>query len=547
VRGVRGSVRPGSSAAALLVMTIALVNLARASAWETLPAQIEASPTVVVAGASVALAGSIFGSASGVPVTLRITPPAHAGAAVAPVTLQATTTSGGAFAATFHATDAAGSYQVDALGNGLGGISTSFTVASMIDIDAGIRKLLEDLLQAARDVANTSKAKVDELPGSPAKDGLGAQLTTLVQEAGPLAAAIPASSAAAAQIVALSTQAGAGSGDVTQGRDEFAKAVEVARQKVEALLVAQARLSQAQVRCDYLDAMIQSTVLVTAALTAVHGVLTAAAGVALSVQRGSAAAEQHGRLTSAVLEAVQRAYWHVSGEASLLLLYEVHWNDYRIKVLENATAGYCVRFTGDVSAHMQANFVKGSKQWWHYSFALKGTLTVYYPKGAFGDSIPVRGEVYGLGSGFEVAEDAIPVMAPSLASSMVIKKLVLPTGFSASPVGRPFLLRVQGTVDAHAIQLEIGDAIKDFQVKAHVVLFTLSVLPLFPQVISYDLPYADAHLLLSHATAGLVLPVQYQGKLMTAEGNNFVQKTNGEATGLYWVQMALCNPRCGAE
>ena len=65
---------------------------------------------------------------------------------------------------------------------------------------------------------------------------------------------------------------------------------------------------------------------------------------------------------------------------------------------KNYFARYCEKFEGPFTATMAAYFYAKDHpdhDWWHYTIAIKGTLSLRYPKDAGGGSVPLSGEFKG--------------------------------------------------------------------------------------------------------------------------------------------------------
>ena len=100
-------------------------------------------------------------------------------------------------------------------------------------------------------------------------------------------------------------------------------------------------------------------------------------------------------------------------------------NDVAGFVVDRVMDQYCEQFTGPVTAHMHAIFADRGLTWWEYSFDVRGQLTLHYPKGASGGSVPLKGRIEGFATNYKVRENALTVKFPDLMTSTVQKRIYI--------------------------------------------------------------------------------------------------------------------------
>jgi hypothetical protein len=211
-------------------------------------------------------------------------------------------------------------------------------------------------------------------------------------------------------------------------------------------------------------------------------------------------------------------------------------------------AVYCEKFEGPFTANLHATFYSGGKPWWTYDLGLKGTLTLRYAKGGgTGDTLKLTGSFEGDATNFAMSEDALRVMFPKLVrGALLFHKAILPT----APIH--FNIPVEGEIgrDTATVSLASGGTDIPSDTNAHVTYVVVTPLTLAPQVVKFDLPYANARLVLGRAMANkpaqFKLAVDQANKVTTiARDFSFTKGQPGStAYGQFTLSVKACNPAC---
>ncbi|MGH9159459.1 MAG: hypothetical protein ACRD2X_05680 [Vicinamibacteraceae bacterium] len=209
---------------------------------------------------------------------------------------------------------------------------------------------------------------------------------------------------------------------------------------------------------------------------------------------------------------------------------------------------YCQKFEGPFTAHMEANFSsKQGKVWWRYTIALTGQLTLRYPAKTLGPTVPMTGELTGCATGFKSWDNALHVGWPKLMAGAMVFRTVKEPFEAESCVG--FDLPVKAELRDSEIVLEIEPASRtDYgEPVAHVRYVIVSPLAGgLPAQTSFDLPYKNAHFILTRALENkpLKLPIRKQGKQLVVATELKASRGSGQAQGSYAARIKACNPSC---
>jgi hypothetical protein len=233
-------------------------------------------------------------------------------------------------------------------------------------------------------------------------------------------------------------------------------------------------------------------------------------------------------------------------------------------LVDRVMAHYCEQFTGPVKAHMHATFMKNDVRWWEYSFDVLGQLTLHYPKGASGGSVPLKGRIEGYATNYKLWENALTVMYPGLMSSTVQKRAYImplaPTDTQAGSIKKVssvegsvlgnlvtpnnFFIEIHGTATSDQLNIEIGPASTDTDAKTKVIVLYLPVLSLMPGLKVYSLPYKPVHFVFERTASTYSIPLGTQKKVIRGKQHFENKKGTSEAMGEYSVDIEACNPDC---
>jgi hypothetical protein len=422
--------------------------------------------------------------------------------------------------------------------------------------------------------------KIDDLPPSPAKD----------QAKQKLAAAIAATQAldseSAAGSDALKGFLGAIATDafsVSLTHDDLDRLADAVSRADAATATVQQLTTQASgalLGCDQLAFATEVFKAISAALNVKKEVLQIAYGIAKDVDSDTASA-----LAKKAGAGPGLAF--VSGQAlknlpELGKLEDLAGNAYGILadlgafVTDSVFGAYCEQFVGPVEAAMEAEFYydsgNGPQKWWSYTYKVTGRITLYYPKGAAGDAIQMKGRIEGYAHDFETWEDALTVMFPGLMGGTVQYKRNFPpleVGAAASKLASQgssassayiegsgagmrgpggFLIDVDGVLAKDSLTITLGKPVSDFNVSHRVVALVLSPLTgdIGPQVTWYSLPFSDAHHLFGHAANDqpMKLTLRTDDTSVTADGKFTGSVDHDTAKGDYVASIKACNPGC---
>src|SRR6185437_2849944 len=199
-------------------------------------------------------------------------------------------------------------------------------------------------------------------------------------------------------------------------------------------------------------------------------------------------------------------------------------------------AKYCEKFEGEFTATMTAHFyskpVAGHDpvEWWNFSTAIKGKLTLRYPKDASGKAVALSGQFEGGATHFTYYENVfstdlygamikggyyghkdVPPAATDNAEGGIVNALSSPTSF---------YVPVTGQYAGGKITLTLGAARTDFNdtyTRAHTFYVVIAPSTLMLPVMGhFTLPYMNAHFILDHLIKG-DYDVGQAGKIMLLE------------------------------
>ncbi len=239
-------------------------------------------------------------------------------------------------------------------------------------------------------------------------------------------------------------------------------------------------------------------------------------------------------------------------------------NDVAGFVVDRVMDQYCEQFTGPVTAHMHAIFADRGLTWWEYSFDVRGQLTLHYPKGASGGSVPLKGRIEGFATNYKVRENALTVKFPDLMTSTVQKRIyMMPMAPTDTQTGMfkkissvegsifgnlvtpsNFLFEIHGTATEDQLNIEIGPASTDTDAKARVLVLYLPVLSLSLGYTIYSLPYKPVHFVFERAATNYPIALTTQNKVIRGKQHFENKKGNSDAMGDYTVDIEACNPDC---
>ncbi len=530
--------------------------------------EVGVTPATVLPGRRVTINGTADLDAHAAAIRIEIARPAASG----PDVLTTTADSLGQFSAGYDRTTVDGRYRVTAYSpSGRARDTTSFTVASASSATGDIDREVEADLTAADAALGDVADLVAELPASPPRDELARRLAGVQERARALREQMPVVADAFDKLGEMLQRAPASAAPVAKYVDQLQRWQESSAEQ----RAHQSKLAREGTYCEQLDRVNEGLgfasllfdlvgtpieivnnifydKVATDALSGVAGVENENAKFAISqflkvgVVAGARGVSQH-RLGETV---------SLDGTITGIL------GDVTQFVVQKLFGASCERFIGTFTARLDAEFSRDLAPWWRYDEEVSGVLDLRYPKatGAAGP-IPMTGEFLGVATRFGVWEDAVRVLFPKLdayATTFHVRRIPAATPFSTTMLKmgkvafallpKSFNIPVTAEYGHDRITIHLQPAASDLDEHAHVVYVFLSALALFPVVNSADLPYKDAHFILSHAGLGgsIELPVSSaDGKLFVASSS--VRTMTGEGTaarGSYRITINVCNPSC---
>jgi hypothetical protein len=225
---------------------------------------------------------------------------------------------------------------------------------------------------------------------------------------------------------------------------------------------------------------------------------------------------------------------------------------------------YCEKFEGDFTATMLAHFYSKANgdgkptEWWTYSTAVKGKITLRYPKGASGKAVALSGQLEGgatrftyksnvftsslfgsnmFGAGEYLTKDVAPAATDNATGGMV-NSLISPTSF---------YIPLTGQLDGGKMTITLGDARSDFNetyTQGHTFFVVIAQRTLgLPMMGHFTLPYVKAAFILNQVVKG-DYDVETKGNTMMVEKTATRERPANQNLAVYTIEMKACNPGC---
>ncbi len=574
---------------------------------EPFPITIDAKPATTLAGSAVELSGSTLALLNNdVVVTItapKSTPPQS-------TKLPAVRSADGTFKVSY-VPKVAGAYTVDALApDGKGHALASFTVENPRQLSPATAQGLADLAQDAGEIVRINRKNLDNVPPSPARDEAEQKLDVLTQSMGelievsqqlsgnlglmiPMTADLPPPSQPAGN-----GPTGSGAGNTTVGGNytmggggSVAGNMQMTLSKVAAdrqalvEVLGQAsqihqrsqqeiqKLKMEQLTCDNLEKVAEGIKFVSVMFNFMSGAAGIAKNFALDFTAAFVSDQVKSRSGSALGgfvsgEAVKNV--SVQGEKNARKLQFNLGNAVGITndvlgfLVDRVMNQYCEQFTGPVTAHMHATFTDQGLKWWEYSFDVRAQLTLHYPKGASGGSVPLKGRIEGFATNYKVWDNALTVKFPGLMTSAVQKHAyILPLAPAETQTGlfkklnsvegsvfgnlvtpSSFMFEVNGTATSDQLNIVVGPPGHDTDAKARAIVLYAAVLSLSMGYEVYSLPYKPVHFIFERAADTYPIALKTQNKVVRGKQHFANQRAGAGAMGEYSVDIEACNPDC---
>ncbi len=551
----------------------------------------------------------------GVQVHVTVTPPSGG-----PSVLLAPQDKDGNYAITFGSTRAAGVYKVSAQAGAKSGAALAqFTVQTyLIDIDEDVadnKSFLEDVDKLVTAV----KKEVESVPDSPAKTDMETKLDALDQAEKPIADQSTHLAAALAPFKNMVTQQPDAEQTLQPMFDHLSQLDDQMKKSKVELDQEIAESQKGSQTCDAIDHATQAlkavpdmigiakkpwqfaasfgTNMAKSELPAkagpgadaigglVKNLPTAAGKPAESLAENELELGPEQEIAEKMVERIPEPVRHTPGykfaveESKKWLPTIVDGTKSPIDMLDKATslAGavvayaneqlfgkYCEKFEGDFTATMLAHFYSKANgdgkptEWWTYSTAVKGKITLRYPKGATGKAVALSGQLEGgatrftyksnvftsslfgsnmFGPGEYLTKDVAPAATDNGAGGMV-NSLISPTSF---------YIPLTGTLDGSKMTIALGDARSDFNesyTQGHTFFVVIAQRTLgLPLMGHFTLPYVKAAFILNQVVKG-DYDVETKGKTMLIEKTATRERPANQNLAVYTIEMKACNPGC---
>ena len=235
---------------------------------------------------------------------------------------------------------------------------------------------------------------------------------------------------------------------------------------------------------------------------------------------------------------------------------------------EQLFSKFCQKFTGPFTATMTAHFFAAKNdssgkpvEWWTFSTAIKGTMTLRYPKGAAGTAVQLSGQLEGGATRFTYDEDVFnSVLFGRMVKGGTVYKIDLPPtatddgaggAWNAMTSATSFYIPLSGTLVGNKITVNMEPSRADFNeayTKAHTVYAVTAPTTLgLPVWGHFALPYMNAHFIFEH----LIKDGSDNSFDVTRSGDKMIidRKVNKTLPGngnsaTYTLQLKACNPDC---
>jgi len=514
---------------------------------------------------------------------------------------EVTPSANGDYSMNFTATDAAGTYVVNAT-------SPGGKIRGKGSFEVAVQEPLDDIEEAQTEADQVAKAiddiiadldtQLDKLPDSPERDEVQTKWATAkpkMQQASkelrdvraltkPFTDAVKANPALKPALKPLAREL---SNWQTKSAPERAR-----------ILGELAQSRRAGVTCEQLERVIEGFNFASALFNLAGGPVAAvkavvfdylaSKGAALASRLGAKygfPANEAGKIALAVGDAELKGAWNLKLVLPQFAAKEAVKSsalglafDLGSFLAQRQFAKYCERLAGKFTGGMHAEFrAKDGRVWWAYTIQFEGRLDLRYAKGTtYGQAVAVKGDFLGQATKFTMVEDALRIGFPELTQGAILyKRAVLPqpeimnllTGTAVNPDStlkeekpidvegkaaavfvKPysFFVPVEGEIVDGVLSLRRQPATRDYDAVSRVVYVVVSPLSamLGPQFTAFELPFKGGGFFIERAFGdnGIRAAVKKTPKGFVVDETFRHEKGNGTANGTYKLTLKLCNP-----
>ena len=221
---------------------------------------------------------------------------------------------------------------------------------------------------------------------------------------------------------------------------------------------------------------------------------------------------------------------------------------------------YCEKFTGPVSASIDVTVKEKGRPWWKYTVQVNAVMNIRYEKSNGSATIPVTGEIEGVGSKFTVWED-LPVLEPRVRKDVLVKfaypplpgnlSAVSAAGLGGAATPKYFRIPLKGEISGSLIKLQLQSATVDFDKSKALIAYVLlnPVMPVVPHVMTTKLPYKGAHFIITRSLGSspqLTIKVDRAGRIstVTERKTRNAEMQGGNINIKLKTNLKACNPDC---
>lgn len=548
----------------------------------TAPISVETDAQTVPAGSSIAFRGRTVAVDAKKPVVLTITwlrslRPGATATPPKPAVVQAPCAADGGFSAVYQ-TEREGVYRVDASSpDGTGKASTEFKAVPFADWAAAEGQSLSEALDATSNLLDALEHVVAAQPASPAQREFETKLQPLKRA---LAARAPAARNVQ-EAVAFYARIPSEVAATSPAFDPLVRGIKEFRRDSAGLAPPmKAATAEAKARnrvCDDLLKVEEGFKLLSTMINFVgklhETILAFSIDFATSVAASKAPSSCTDACKFAFTEAVKQRDWIKTGAE------QARTRAVDFKAFAGGLPGfladvgafasrslfdrYCERFEGPVDGNMNVEYLKDGEVWWRYTAKIKGIMTLAYRKGSDASQpIPMSGHVFGTGTEFAVAENALRVLKRDvLAGAVLLGGTIPPAGFpfldfagavALQTVPTAFFIAVEGELRGNTLRVRLGPTRTDFNKDYTVAKGRYAIIGGYAGSLgsftTFQVGYDSARGLIEKATdidsAPIELPVTVGKDTLTATKTFRGQRGQVKAHGEYQLKLVLCNPKC---
>lgn len=229
---------------------------------------------------------------------------------------------------------------------------------------------------------------------------------------------------------------------------------------------------------------------------------------------------------------------------------------------------FCQKFAGEFTATMTAHFFSTSSgadgipvEWWTFSTAIKGRMTLRYPKAASSTAVQLSGQLEGGATKFTYKEDVFnTVLFGRMMKGGVVHKIDLAPvatdngeggAFNGMTSATSFYIPLSGTLVGNKIVVTMEPSRADFNqayTKAHTVYAVIAPTTLgLPVWGHFELPYMNAHFIFEHLIKDgddHRFAVERKGDKMIIERKQDKTLPGNGNSATYTLELKACNPEC---